>query len=524
MSQSEYIRFDFPAGLVHVMCLPGSMRADPKSLVVSRTVIFCFLSLVFAASAPTAAHPQVPQAVPQPNIFASFDAVSGDPAMSYKDHPDMALAACSGCGASGQVLVATGQDVAVYDTSGKLLKTQSTENFIRAAGIDLDAWKSRPALPPQAAGKVNDPRATYDSLIGRWIVACSCSGDFLMVSSGKDATGVWKGVALTDSAGDLTMFPGWDKNGVYVAEFELKLNSQVIALPATDVAWKGQGNISLAHKSVFNGRPYEMRPAVDPNPRKKPGDPEYLVARSGPPQNAKNFAMDLLVDQITWSDNKATVSGPTAIPTGFLYNTPLPVPQTAGPPLRGNESHRVFSVSAYGGHLYVVEASGPCQSDCGMQAPEANNLFHWFDIDAKTMRLGQKARVSDPTLSLLFPTMALDGRGNAGIGVTGGSSSQHASIYLFTHPATDSTGKLNGPFLAESGTEAYTCNKGRDPATVGWGTYSATVQDGSDPMKLWTLQEYAGSATPCVWKTRVVGFQMESGGSRTSKPQRAKLD
>src|SRR6516162_10064277 len=44
----------------------------------------------------------------RPKIFTSFPTVAGDPAMSYKDHPDMGLAACSGCGAAGQVLVATG--------------------------------------------------------------------------------------------------------------------------------------------------------------------------------------------------------------------------------------------------------------------------------------------------------------------------------------------------------------------------------------------------------------------------------
>jgi hypothetical protein len=489
--------------------------------VPHRVAILSVLLLVVSANAETGPHPQSPQpSALQPNVFASFDAVAGDPSMSYKDHPDMALAACTGCGAGGQVLVATGQDVAVYDTSGKLLKTQSTENFIRTAGIDFDAWKSRPALPPQAAGKVNDPRATYDSLIGRWIVACSCSGDFLLVSGGKDATGIWKGVALTDSAGDLTMFPGWDKNGVYIAEFQLKLNSQVIALPAADVAWKGQGNISLAHKTVLSGRPYEMRPAIDPNPRKKPGDPEYLIARSGPPQNARNVPMDLLVDQITWAEQNATIRGPTNISTGYLYNTPIPMPQPAGPPVRGNESHRVFSVSAYDGRLYVVVASGPCEADCGVQGLDVNDLFYWFVVDPKTMTLSQRAKVSDPTLSLLFPTMAMDGHGNAGIGVTGGSSSQHPSIYLLTHLAGDSVGKINGPFLALQGTEAYTCDKGPNPATVGWGTYSATVQDGSDPAKLWTLQEYAGSKISCVWKTRVVGFRVQSGETR---PHRAKL-
>jgi hypothetical protein len=252
-----------------------------------------------------------------------------------------------------------------------------------------------------------------------------------------------------------------------------------------------------------------MRPSVDPNPKKKAHDPEYLIARSGPPQNGTNVAMDLLVDKIRWSGRRAEIVGPTSIPTGFLYNTPIPMPQPSGLPIRGNESHRVFSVSAYGGDLYLVEASGPCTSDCGVQGPDTNNLFYWFAIDPATMTLRQKAKVSDPMLSLLFPTMALDGRGNAGIGVTGGASAQQPSIYLFTHLATDSAGRIDGPFLAHNGTEVYACDKGPDPKTVGWGTYSATVQDGSDPMKLWTLQEYAGSATPCVWTTMVVGVQVQ---------------
>jgi hypothetical protein len=256
-----------------------------------------------------------------------------------------------------------------------------------------------------------------------------------------------------------------------------------------------------------------MRPAVDPNPKKKATDPEYLVARSGPPQNGTNIAMDLLVDKIKWTDPQAEIVGPASIPTGFLYNTPIPMPQPSGLPIRGNESHRVFSVSAYGGDLYLVEASGPCTSDCGIQGADTNNLFYWFDIDPATMTLREKVKVSDPKLSLLFPTMALDGRGNAGIGVTGGAISQHASIYLFTHPATNAPGKIYGPFLAHEGTEVYSCNKGRDPTTVGWGTYSATVQDGSDSMKLWTLQEYAGSATPCVWTTMVIGFQVQPRGT-----------
>src|SRR5262245_61034014 len=88
-------------------------------------------------------------------ILASFDAVSGDRAKSYKDHPDMALAACSNCGRGGQVLAVTGQDMAVFDVHGTLLKQRRTKEFIADSGV--------------VPGAVNDPRATYDPFIRRWI-------------------------------------------------------------------------------------------------------------------------------------------------------------------------------------------------------------------------------------------------------------------------------------------------------------------------------------------------------------------
>ena len=433
-----------------------------------------------------------------PKIVSSFDATSGDPGMTYKDHPDIAMAACSNCGKAGQVLVATGQDVAVYDKSGKLLKSSTMTNFIKAAGLEPD--------------RINDPRAAYDPFIGRWIVVCSCSADFLMVSRNKDATGAWQGVILTGSEGDLTMFPGWDKNGVYIADFQYPLNSRVIALPGADVAWTNKKQISRAHMAIFTLLPYELRPALDPNPAKKPGNPEYLVARDGPPQRATNHAMNLLVEQITWSGKQAAISGPVTIPTGFLYNTPISVAQPSGLNLRGAESHRVFSVAERSGDLYVVEASGPCVSGCGTQGADTNNIFFWFDIDTASMTVKQKAKVVDPALSFLFPTLAVDGRGDVAIGLTGSSHSQDPSVYLYTHLATDPAGKTDGPFLVHAGTTSYSCSKSRlrEPNAVGWGTYSATVQDGSDPMMIWTAQEYGGSSTSCEWKIGVAGFRVGS--------------
>src|SRR5271165_3123729 len=105
-----------------------------------RTAFHCALGIVLPliipgvrASAQTAVAMQA-NSPTEPKILVTFDAVAGDPGMSYKDHPDMALAACSACGSAGQILVATGQDIAVYDTRGNLLKVQNTRDFIKAAG------------------------------------------------------------------------------------------------------------------------------------------------------------------------------------------------------------------------------------------------------------------------------------------------------------------------------------------------------------------------------------------------------
>jgi hypothetical protein len=159
-------------------------------------------------------------------IESTFPGPTGDSDASYRDHPDLVVAACSHCGAHGQIMVATGQDVTIYDTHGTVLKKQTLKEFITVAGAPL--------------GQINDPRGTYDPFIRRWILVCACAQDSLMVSAGDDATGAWKSVVMSGAAGDYTMFPGFDKNGVYVSEFQPKLNARVMALPARDVAWTAQ--------------------------------------------------------------------------------------------------------------------------------------------------------------------------------------------------------------------------------------------------------------------------------------------
>src|SRR5262249_41872783 len=150
---------------------------------------------------------------------------------------------------------------------------------------------------------------------------------------------------------------------------------------------------------------------------------------------------------------------------------------------------------------------------------DTGDLFFWFDVDTATMALSQKAKIADRTLGFVFPTLAVDGHGNIVMMATGGSREQPPSIYVASHRREDALNTVQGPSLVHAGTHSYTCRvnpelQRREGDVVGWGTYSATVQDGSDPAKIWTLQEYGGSANPCEWRTRVLAVQAESSPPR----------
>lgn len=432
------------------------------------------------------------------------DACTGG-SLCYRDHPDPSLAA------NGyQYVEVTGKGVNVYDYSGTLLKSTAMGSFITNAGL--------------RAGQIHDPRVIYDSFINRFIVVCSCMTDMIIVSQSSDGTGVFKGVALTSSIGDLTMFPGFDINQVCISEYDsVHGSAQYICLPNSDVAWTGSDNVSLGHEGLFTGQPFESRPTIDLSTTKAPTAPLYFVARDGPPQNGSNVSFNLLLTSVSWSGKTASVSGVTTMPSGFLYNTPINPSQPSSPPpsvngaeshlgkgterhlVKATESHRFFSAMMHGAHLYAAMPSGPCRSGCGKQGADSHNLFFWFDINTANSTIAQSAKVSDSSIDFIFPSLALDSNGNMGIVATGVSATQFASLYGFYHLASDSAGVIHGPNLMTPGTASYNCNSS---SPVGWGTYSSTVPDMGDSGKLVFVGQYANSSTNCSWATRIIQFRL----------------
>ena len=425
-----------------------------------------------------------------------------------RDHPDMTIAVNA-----AQVLTADDERVVVSDHTGTVLSNIPIGTFITNAGGTL--------------GMINDPVVDWNEFAQRWVLGCSCSLDQVFVSATADATGAWKATPLANISGDLTLHLGHDANGEYVAEYSAGGNVDAntgglgyfcFSIPTMEIMWSG--TFAPTHLNKINC-PLETFPAVDHDPVKPANAPHYLLARScaaGQCQNATNVNQSLIAMEVRWSGTTATYSAEQLLSSGFLYNTPVNVAQLGGLPLKANESHRIaYSVELFNKHIYAVRSSGPCTSSalCSGEGIDSRQMMYWWDIDMSsfpTMTIAQKGKISDPTLGYIFPSIAVDQRGNVGIAATGSSASQFASTYLWAHHANDLPGVMHGPVLAKAGTAAYACDGGVSPAAPGWGTYAKTVRDPSDGGRLWTAQEYGGSSVGCVWTTSVIAFDVGSGG------------
>ena len=472
-----------------------------RGLALGLVLALALLAVSVACKGGSSTSTQPPPPPPPNTIVQSFDGdtgtiTSGLP--TYKDHPDMGIAS------NGTYVIAvTGQTVNIYNTSGALQSSTVAGTFITNAGVTF--------------GKLaNDPRIVYDPFISRWLYVCSCANDYLIVSSGSDpTTATWKAVTLSTNSGDLTMRVGFDKNWVYVSEYiscSGANNSQEIAIPGADVAWTGAGTISLTHEVKDSCHTNDAFPEIDLNTSKAVTDPGYFVSRVGSQQGGSNVALTLTVDTFTPTSSTvgtfSAAASPSTISTGYLYNTPVDANQPGSPGgIRGTESHRPFSLmTTNGSDMQLVWSSGPCQSSCGSQGADSQQVIFWFDIAIPGLTLTQKAKISDGSLGFLFPSLALDGSNNTLIAATGCSTTLYCSVLIFYHLTSDGSGVFHGPYLATNGTANYqVCNTSPHP---GWGTYTTTVQDPLDTTKMWTFQEYAASATACQWRTRILELQL----------------
>lgn len=355
--------------------------------------------------------------------------------------------------------------------------------------------------------KPNDPRMLYDTLSKRWIATIAHDAVhklYLAVSTTSDPLKPWKGVLTPFESPDFGFRMGLDKNGFYGCWWNHNKDTHKMmtacALPKEDLLAPGGPN--LAGVQIFKDLELESFPATDFDPNKVPGAPAILLNRQ-----FGNAFEKFYMYKIAWSGKTASISKLQTIPLSKQYVSPngsslkfqgaQPLP---GGRLRGDEARRTTCVYAHGGSLFTCNgAKRSLESRCGI---------FWCEVRASDGALLQEGFVDDPKCDYLIPTLAVDGKGNIGLGCTRTSETEFPSACVMVHGAKDDKGSMRPAVISVRGTTVYA------PVTAGksgisWGNYNSTCIDPADPNIFWTSQQYAIYKTPGRWSTCWTAFKAE---------------
>jgi hypothetical protein len=193
--------------------------------------------------------------------------------------------------------------------------------------------------------------------------------------------------------------------------------------------------------------------------------------------------------------------------------------------LRVAESHRLTNLVQYGTHLQAAMTSGPCTKDCGEQGTDTSNLAFWVDLDCSKPAacvVSQTAKISGEGINPEFASVGVDKAGDVGVVAVSSNASTNLSILLWTRRKSDPPNSFRGPTTLMAGTHPLTCLNTRDMVTIGNAAGVLTQMDPTDGTKLWTTQHWGGDAERCVWTTRIVAYQIDSGAAKEAKPKRSK--
>ena len=496
-------------------------------------------------------------------ILHSFDGDKGpglavcQTGVTHCGFPDMNAAA-----SRNQVVQATWQNLRIYDHNGRLLQTKPLGEFIRKAGLDPAPKQRRKPDGPSVPGPF-EAQVVYNEFIDRWIMSVTAASDSLLVSASADAMGGWGGANLTCLEGgpcldfNPALHLGYDKNGIYLCGGHLGDSNpntiegvayDCVAVPTAEVRAIAQGK-PPTHVIRVHSMPLDVFPVIDHNRKKAPDAPAFFLAKTcdrslpGGCQNALNNSFQWIVDSFTWDGPTGAfnIGGEQLVNTDvgsgrnkWLYSKPccglqgiFPQAGNSAVSLRAAESHRLTNLVQFGSHVHGVMGSGPCTHDCGSQGTDTNNIAFWVDLDCSKPSacvVSQTAKIAGD-FNPEFATIGVDSEGDVGIVAISATAKTNLSILLWTHLASDPPNTLKGPTTLLAGTQPYTCEEGRDYASIANPAGVLTALDPDEGKTLWVSHQWANEAAPCVWNTRIIGYQIASGPpieSGQPKPKKGK--
>jgi hypothetical protein len=408
--------------------------------------------------------------------------------------PDRSVATPDTMGAVGEqhIVELLNDGYAVYRKSDGLLERSSTlTEFWVAAGVT------------SVVGQAFDPRVLYDAASGRWF-AVSIDGwtdsdpnrliepnSYLVaVSKSADPTEGWTGFQIDSDPDDTSWvdFPqiGMDAVGLYVGAVRdalgpagntPELGQSLLVFPKADLlaATPSIANVTNWPLLYFSEMGFLPQPVVNYDGA---GLPATLL--SG------NYA-SLGVLQSTKIGG--AIESPVLATSKFI-----PVPYTGGGALDTYFAAQPGpKADIYAGNgrfsAYAVQIDG---SIWAAQTTRVDGRLgvRWYEIDAATDSLLQFGDVTDPTLDLYFPSIAVNHFGQVVIGISGSSETDFAGAYAAVGETLGGVTSFGAPLLLQAGLADFEQIDPEFSWRNRWGDYSATVVDPSDPFRFWTFQEY----------------------------------
>lgn len=409
--------------------------------------------------------------------------------------------------ASIDVAGAVGQrHVVDFDVAGFVVQDKET-GAVQRRLTTREFWHQvEPAgtlLPVQNA---NDARMLYDPLSHRWFACAAGTTEpdcFLAVSTTPDPLEPWRGGKLPLPQINPYMRMGVDRHGLYVCScnghVDFAKGTNCYVLPKQDALAVGGPVLTRGH--MFKEVQFSCMPAMDPDPEKPADAPAVLLAN----EFSDGTCGRLFLYRIVWSGTTASISGPQVVPLGTTYLTPdnkTPLMEAVQPPPGpsfrvGGGGRRIDSAFVRNGRVYGCNGA--------KRTAGSRPGVLWYEIRIRDGALLQEGFVDSPDRDLIHPSIAVDARGNIGIGCTGTSRTEYPSVYVMMHGAMDPPGSMRTPVPALPGTTSY---RYPDVPAINLSHYSATCIDPSNPDRLWTLQAYSASEVEKQWCTGWAVFRI----------------
>jgi hypothetical protein len=138
----------------------------------------------------------------------------------------------------------------------------------------------------------------------------------------------------------------------------------------------------------------------------------------------------------------------------------------------------------------------------------SRTAIRWYRLNAATSAVIEEGTITDPSLNLMRPSIAVNGLGDVVIGFSATSPSVNVSTYFVAGQTAGGTTSFGALTQTHAGVSDY--QRLDSSSRNRWGDYSATSLDPADPGIFWTIQEFV-SATD-EWREQVTEIILPHAG------------